>query len=333
MKIAMIIPPFRYGADTSQWITVPPQGYGGIQWVAATLIDGLVEHGSDILLLGGPGSPHRPGLSVSGAIGTAEVRAALDGYVPDVVHDHSNAGALPRDITWPTVSTHHLTDAPARQVNSVYLSHAQRRIAGSESAPVIRIPVNPARYIFRSEKMDYLLFLGRVSAYKGVREAAAFAEAAGLPLKVAGPAWEHDYLHHLLADFPRTVEYLGEVGGAVRAELIACARALLVLSQPSGAPIEGAWSEPGSTVVAEAAVSGTPVIASDNGCLPEIVPHVGVVLPVDRSITPRAALSALATLPTSERVRSAALERWGYLAAARSYLSVYERAAAGLTWR
>ncbi len=39
MKIAMVNPPFRFSADTRQWITVPP-GYGAIQWVCARLIGG-----------------------------------------------------------------------------------------------------------------------------------------------------------------------------------------------------------------------------------------------------------------------------------------------------
>lgn len=111
-----------------------------------------------------------------------------------------------------------------------------------------------------------------------MHEAAAFATAAGLPLRVAGPAWEKGYFDALVTDFPHTVEYVGEVGGRERARLIACAQALLVLSHPVPGPFGDVWSEPGSTVVAEAAVSGTPVIASDNGCLPEIVPGVGVVL-------------------------------------------------------
>ncbi|WP_409473425.1 glycosyltransferase [Streptomyces sp. HC307] len=328
----MVIPPYRYGANPTEWITVPPQGYGGIQWVVATLMDGLLEAGCEILLLGAPESPVQDGVTVSTAVERTDIHVAIEAFAPDVVHDHSNAAALPPGGLRPTVSTHHLNGVPERQINGVYLSRAQRTAAGAESAPVIRLPVNPSRYPFQEAKDDYLLFLGRVSAHKGVREAAAFARAAGLPLTVAGPAWEKDYLDALLADFPHTVRYVGEVGGSARTRLIARARAQLVLSQPWGGPFSGRWIEPGATVVSEAAASGTPVIASDNGCLPEIVPGVGMILPVGQEITPGDAKRALASLPTARTVRETAVDRWGHHTIARQYLAVYKRAVSGEVW-
>ncbi|MDX3224513.1 glycosyltransferase [Streptomyces sp. ME19-01-6] len=332
MKVAMVVPPYRYGADPRQWITVPPQGYGGIQWVVATLMDGLLEAGCEILLLGAPGSPVQEGVTVSDAVETVDIHTAIEEFGPDVVHDHSNTAALPSGELRPSVSTYHLNGVPERQTNGIYLSYAQRAAAGSVSAPVIRLPVNPSRYPIQEAKDDYLLFLGRVSAHKGVRESAAFAHAAGLPLTVAGPAWEKDYLKALLADFQRTVRYVGEVGGSARTRLIARARAQLVLSQPWGGPFGGRWIEPGATVVSEAAASGTPVIASDNGCLPEIVPGVGTVLPVGQEITPEDAKRVIASLPTPQAVRETALDRWGHHTIARQYLAVYKRAVSGEVW-
>ncbi|WP_327378840.1 glycosyltransferase family 4 protein (plasmid) [Streptomyces sp. NBC_01216] len=157
-------------------------------------------------------------------------------------------------------------------------------------------------------------------------------KAAGLPLKLAGPAWEPDYLHAILTDYPGTAEYVGEVGGSRRTGLLAAARALLVLSQPFGGPFGGEWIEPGATVVAEAAVSGTPVIATDNGCLAEIAPHVGIALPVEQTPTGEEAAKILAGLPAPEHLRSTAIERWGHHVIAGQYLEVYRRAAAGGTW-
>ncbi|WP_308222406.1 glycosyltransferase [Kitasatospora sp. A2-31] len=332
MKIAMLNPPHRFGQDTTRWITVPPQGYGGIQWVVATLIDGLLAAGHEILLVGAPGSTPQPGLTVSDATTYDTTRDALSAFGPDVVHDHTNGQLLPAEPDWPAVRTHHLNGVPEHTANGVYLSHAQRRAAGSAEAPVIRLPVNPDRYTYREEKEDFLLFLGRVSVHKGARDAAAFAQAAGLPLKLAGPAWEPDYLHGILTDYPGTAEYVGEVGGSRRTELLAAAHALLVLSQPFGGPFGGEWIEPGATVVAEAAVSGTPVIATDNGCLAEIAPHVGTVLPVERTPTPEETAKILAGLPAPEYLRVTAVDRWGHHVIAAKYLEVYRRAAVGGTW-
>jgi len=331
VKIAMLVPPYRYGADPTQWITVPPQGYGGIQWVVATLADALLELGHDVYLLGAPGSPERRGLTVTDVTTTDEADRVLREIHPQVVHDHSNASLLPAGGAWPTISTSHLNGPPARLENVVYVSRAQQLSGGSRSGPVLPLPVNPARFRFSEAKDDSLLFLGRISAHKGARQAAVFARAVGLRLKMAGPAWERDYFDALLADFPDTIDYLGEVGGTERTELLARARALLVLSQTQGGPFEG-WIEPGATVVSEAAVSGTPIIASDNGCLPEIVPGVGAILPELAPLPCNEARTLLDTLPRPAAVRQVATARWGHLGIAAKYVAIYERAINGGSW-
>lgn len=219
MRVAVLNVPYRLPSDADQWITVPPQGYGGIQWVVANLIDGLLELGCTVSLLGAPGSPSSPGLEVVQITDRTQTREWLGTHEIDVVHDHSNGQMLPSQGRHSAISTFHLTGAPQRPVNCVYVSRAQRRMAGSRHAPVIRLPVNPARYVFNSAKQDYLVSLGRVSRHKGVWEAAAFAAAVGLPLKVAGPAWESDYYAALVEEYSGTVEYVGEVGEIGRAHV------------------------------------------------------------------------------------------------------------------
>ncbi len=39
MRIALIAPP---------WYTIPPSGYGGIEWVVALLADGLTDRGHEV---------------------------------------------------------------------------------------------------------------------------------------------------------------------------------------------------------------------------------------------------------------------------------------------
>ncbi|MEV0005599.1 glycosyltransferase [Micromonospora sp. NPDC050980] len=333
MKIALLNPPFRLPGDSSRWITVPPQRYGGIQWVVATLIDGLLAAGCELALLGAPGSPARSGLTVPDVVDATDTELWLANNRVDVVHDHTNGDLRPARTTPPTISTFHLTGTPQYRTNCVYVSEAQRTGAGSATAPVIRLPVNPERHLYTDQKQDFLLFLGRVSRHKGAKEAAAFAAAAGLPLRVAGPSWEPEYLTEITTQYPGTVEYLGDVGGRTRLELISGARAILVMSQPVRGSFGDVWSEPGATVVSEAAVSGTPVISTANGCLPEIVPDVGLVLPDSADgITAEAAEKALAALPQPDEVRAAALQRWGHHRVTREYLAVYERLLRGDVW-
>jgi glycosyltransferase involved in cell wall biosynthesis len=329
----MVVPPYRTSVGAPGWITVPPQGYGGIQWVCAHLIAGLIDLGHEVELVGAPDSPGRPGLTVLDVTAEPDVAAWAAQCDVDVVHDHSNALAVSAAAVGCTrwISTHHLTGPPREPVNCVYVSRAQRRDAGAVGAAVVPLPVALSRYRFRPDKEDFLLFLGRVSAHKGAYEAAAFAAAAGRRLVLAGPSWELDYLARILADHGDVVDIVGETGGQDRLELLSRAAAVLVLSQRVPGPWGGTWAEPGATVVSEAAASGTPVVATPNGCLPEIVPGVGVLVAPGTERDPAAARAALAALPEPAAVRAAA-RRWAHDRVAARYVDLYKRVRSGRGW-
>jgi glycosyltransferase involved in cell wall biosynthesis len=318
------------------WITVPPQGYGGIQWVVAHLVEGLLDLGHRVLLLGAPGSISRKGLEVVDEAGTpAEIRNWLIANTNsfDLVHDNSNGEVFDQQYgaTAPYLATYHLTGTPTMPTNVVYLSRAQRSAAGIAMAPVIPIPVATSQYQTVHEKENYLLFLGRVSPWKGVLEASEFARTVGLRLRIAGPTWDEDYRRQVEAVYPSGIEWMGEVGGSDRLRLLARARAVLVLSQSVPGPWGHLWVEPGATVVSEAAASGTPVVASRNGCLPELVPGVGVILE-ERGWDAEECRSAIVSLPSSAAVRAVAKARWSHTKVAQEYVDLYRRTIGGERW-
>lgn len=327
LRIALVNVPLRSHADHDRWIAVPPEGYGGIQWVVAHIMHGLLELGHQVFLLGAPGSPvtHRR-MTVVPAGEPDEISAWLRDAQVDVVHDHSDGRIGAADVApgVSLVSTHHLTGRPANPRHCVYLSRAQRAHCGAAAdAPVIPIPIDPSHYMFARQKEDFLLFLGRVSPHKGALEAAAFAEACGLRLVMAGPSWEPEYLAEIRRRHPRAVDYIGEVGGQRRRELLARARAVTVLSQATTGPWGGTWCEPGATVVSEAAASGTPVVATRNGCLVEIVPPVGAFVPYGTDFDPAQAQRCLSALPAPATVRAEAVGRWGHVGIAARYDEVF----------
>jgi glycosyltransferase involved in cell wall biosynthesis len=336
MRIALINVPYRTRiGDRETWITVPPQGYGGIQWLVANLTDGLLERGHLVYLLGAPGSPVINSNMVVVDAGTMEeIRQWLSGNSVNIVHDHSNGAAF--NPEWrsdsPWVSSHHLTGRPRYPENVIYVSEAGRQAAGALAAPVIRVPVNPARYDFSQEKDDYLLFLGRVSKWKGALEAAQFASATKMKLVIAGPCWEDEYRNEIAARFGRYVEFAGNIGGEERKRLLSRAQAILVLSQPVLGPWGDIWCEPGATVVSEAAVSGTPVISTENGCLAEIVPHVGAIIPSGREVSAGEADAVLRNLPSPKVVRARAIQEWDYRKIAAQYEDVYNYVLRGGRW-
>jgi glycosyltransferase involved in cell wall biosynthesis len=330
--VCLVTPPFR-DADQRP-IQVPPQGYGGIQWSLAGLIDGLLSFGVPCALLGAPGSSWDSELvEVADAFERDEICDWIARRRPPVVSDFANFSgldsALPADV--PYCTTWQLTGTPAAKRNPIYVSYAQRAAGGGGEAPVIRLPADPRRYEFDAGDDGYLLFLGRVSPWKGAYEAALLGQLAELPVVIAGPTWEPAYRATIERAFGDGVRFAGEVHGSERRRLLARAKAVVALSQPVQGPWGERWIEPGAAVVAEAAMSGTPVIGSDNGCLAEIVPEVGVTVPGGDPRTVDVS-RLIASLPSPASVRDRAIALWRPEAIAQQYLDVYQRVGTGHRW-
>lgn len=101
---------------------------------------------------------------------------------------------------------------------------------------------------------DYLLFMARPTARKGLAVVQEIANRSGLPVKIAGQPG-----HAITGP---NVEYVGVVTGHAKAQLLAGARAVL---SPT------TYLEPFGGVAVEAMLSGTPVVATDWGAFTETV--------------------------------------------------------------
>lgn len=112
----------------------------------------------------------------------------------------------------------------------------------------------------------FLLFAGRISPEKGVEDALAIAEQAGLPLVLAGDIYDSRYYEQQVA--PR-LERLGEraryLGSVAREDL----HQLMGESLAVLCPVH--WEEPFGLVACEAQAAGTPVVGYRRGGLAEVV--------------------------------------------------------------
>ncbi len=119
---------------------------------------------------------------------------------------------------------------------------------------------------FSPTARGYLAFVGRISPEKRVDRAIEIARRAGRPLRIAAKVdkadrgYFADVIQPLLDD--PMVSYLGEIDEAAKAVLLGGAEALLF-------PID--WPEPFGMVVIEAMSCGTPVIAWNEGSVPELI--------------------------------------------------------------
>ena len=289
MRIGLIAPP---------WLPVPPPAYGGTEAVVDRLARGFRDLGHDVLLWTTGDStcdvpsawvlpesrPDRMGMA------TIEMRHLIHGYETmkalqcDIVHDHTNLGPVyaHRFPELNVVTTNHgpfdedlndLYEAVSSHVPIIAISYEQARRAGLlPVAAVIHHGVDPERFPVGDGQGDddgeYFLFLGRMAPEKGARQAIRAARQAGVRLKIAAKMrepWEQEFFRQEIEpQLSDDVVYLGEVGGAEKLDLIGRATAMLN-------PIR--WAEPFGLVMIESLACGTPVIAFEEGSVPEIVEH------------------------------------------------------------
>lgn len=111
------------------------------------------------------------------------------------------------------------------------------------------------------EKIDeepYLFFIGRMIERKGVAIAVDIADKLRMKIKLAGQGLEqvgkHEFTGHGLRLNSPNIEYLGSVGVADRATLLANAQVTIVPTT---------YLEPFGGVVIESMLCGTPVVTTD----------------------------------------------------------------------
>jgi len=339
MRIGMIAPP---------WFPLPPQRYGGIEFVVSLLTEGLVRHGHDVTLFASGDSETQARLSYiftrapfeqieSG--GHLEVMHSLEAYKRarefDVIHDHDGLasramGALVHELVGvPVVATLH---GPADRLTQEMLSSLRRDlsfIAISEyqrkGFPDLRFVATVPNAIdvehmpFCAEKDDYFLFIGRMTADKGAHTAIRVAQRLGTRLILAGKVNEGPERDFFAAEvephLSDNVHYRGEVDHETKVELYRRARCTLF-------PIQ--WPEPFGLVMIESLACGTPVIAMRQGSVPEVIEHGRTGFIVETAEEMVEAAARIGEIDPAE-CRRAVEERFGSDAFVAAHEAAYRR--------
>ncbi len=283
------------------WEPLPPKGYGAIEYLAAAQIEEFVAMGHNVTtfasgdsVLKGNLVPIVPTALNHSHYGDPEVmrmmqfaHAAECASNYDVIHCHlhSNTGwlglpMLAQHADKVVFSLHTFATEENRRLLALYPNC--NYVAASDShRKSFRLPFIE-RFVYHGIRLEdfpyhpspdlkkgaYLAFLGRLRPEKGVHVAIQAAKEIGLPLKIAGRAKspDQDYFKECIEPFIKdgTVEFVGELGPKEKTEFMGGAVALV-----NPTLIE----EPFGLVVIEAMACGTPVLATPNGAMKELIVH------------------------------------------------------------
>ncbi|MBB2901441.1 glycosyltransferase involved in cell wall biosynthesis [Kineococcus radiotolerans] len=363
-------PAERRAADRLRVAVLGPSRYpvaepyaGGLESFVGNLVAGLRARGHRVLLFAAAGSPGAQPEVLSGGGWRPDELARADASMPaeafmvehhshldvltalrttyagevDVVHNHSLhylplslADTLPVPVvtTLHTPPTPWLTSALAAGGGSgaftaVSSFTARQWAPWVPHAQVVLNGVEPRRWPLGPGGRG-LLWFGRIVPEKAPHLALRAAARAGHHLDVVGPVGDEEYFAAQVA--PRLgagATYRGHLGGDDLARVVG--RASAVLMTPS-------WDEPFGLVAAEAAMSGTPVVAFDRGGVsevlrPHVLPAMGAVVPADDVEAMADAVEDVLALDRRD-VRRAALAHLSFERAVSAYESILRSAAA-----
>jgi len=270
------------------WPT-PPPGYGPWEQVASNIAEGMVRRGLDVTLFATGNSQtagklssvvpvgvnEDPGLNgdVYGAIHTGKLFERAHEF--DLIHNNFDWKPLTYALATkapPMLTTIHGFSSPP--ILGAYYAAAHRSffcsISDSDRDPGLNYVstayngIDPDAFTFVDRAGDYLLYLARFHPEKGAHLAIEVAKRAGVRLKLAAIPQDVAYFNELVEPHidGDAVQFLGEVRGAQRDELLGGALALVhMTTRPERF---------GLTMI-EAMACGTPVLGANMGSIPEIV--------------------------------------------------------------
>jgi glycosyltransferase involved in cell wall biosynthesis len=301
-----------------------PSGSGYL--VHDLIAKGLAELGHEVFYL----VPHEIGQpAVKGITFVAEPVGEADVLHTVLGFDEELASAW-RALGKPWITTCHMDpvayrrlrealegggrERPPSMENWIFVSRTLAQLHGRERH--VCNGIDPEEYKFSEAKVDYLLFMSSMDwgMEKGLDVALSLSVRLGFKLVVAGTAGSQERINWV-AELCREAkaDYVGDVRGSAKADLLAGARAFLFPTKVDEAFGLG---------MAEALMSGTPVICSDRGACPEIVsPEVGFVCARPQDYI--AAIERISEISPAA-CRAKASRDYHYLRMARDYVKEYE---------
>lgn len=346
MKVAIVVGPFK---------TIPPQGYGGTEWVVYYLIKGLKEAGHEPILFASNDSTvdceivpivnkatffpkrSRDLPLFKQRVKQVNRRAAkkLEKMLPeiDIIHHHPTVHDLDLDLRkfadFPNVTTMH---GPVtfdnmdyflerKNLNFISISENQRNAYPDLNyLATVYNGEDPSQFPFIKKPSNYVCFLGRFDEEKSPHLAIELAIKLGIKIKLAGKIDYSGYRYFRSKVKPHLnhplVEYLGELDFKDKVKLVSHAKCNL---HPTY------FREPFGLTVIEAAYCGTPTLAISRGSMPELIEHEKSGMLVEDFIEGFHAITKCFEMDR-EYVSRRARKKFNYQNMTKGYIRAYRRA-------
>lgn len=317
----------------------PPDGYGGIERVVYTMVEGLVKAGHDVTLFAIPGSycsgktievpGYDPAKAPSGimrpsdALSEEPLFRAMEEYLStnpvDIIHDWSfdNLYVLRHPEKFPFVISTCIPPTPGYQrQNLVACSAAHAKQCGGTTR-YVHYGLELDKYEYSYTKKDYFIHISKIARYKGQHLAALAFRKTKENLVIAGNVEDRLYYRAVLKPtlwISPNVSYIGEIQGTNR--YLKDAKALIQTPR---------WFDAFPLVVLESFASATPVIGFAEGGVPEqIASGVNGFLCSDAN-TLREAVNRIDEIKPRD-CRDYAEEHFSDARMVRDYVELYQRA-------
>lgn len=288
MKIAQLAP---------LWESVPPKTYGGTELVVHLLCQEMTKLGHDVTLFASGTSQTSAKLNAITKLPMREANVKLpllyeveavskvinNWHEFDIIHNHMGFHIMPfaSMVDIPIITTLHGALLVEEEVQFykkykncplISISDSQRVPApGLNYEATVYNGIQVERYKFEATPntdAPYLAFLGRLSEEKGAHLAIKLAKETGWKLIMAGKVDTNDkpYYENIVKPLidNKQIIFIGEVGHQAKVELLKGAHATVHAVT---------WPEPFGLVMAESMACGTPVLALNQGSIPEVINH------------------------------------------------------------
>ncbi|MDP2665179.1 MAG: glycosyltransferase [bacterium] len=339
----------KIGLLSTPFMTVPPSGYGGLERIVYDLACGLRDRGHEITVFapngskidgcrvvftGSPVSTTKTDWLAEETRVFETVKGVVKGL--DILHGHNWFGLEYRlkDQVRGVLHTHHgglntewWKPNPPIKLNLVAISDWMKRVYAGQghTAEFVYNGVDLEKYgLYTGKRNGRLVFVGRIDKFKQPHVAIEVAKKTGMGLDVIGGTFVQDekYLDEIIRMCDGTqIKFWRDPPQSDKVKLMQEASCLLFPSK---------MGEPFGLVAAESMACGTPVIALNDGAIPELIENGKSGYVVN---TPDEMVKAVALIGSGnpEACRTQA-EKFGRDVMAKGYEELYRRVLEGREW-